>query len=81
MNGIRRLVFAALMTTACAGGAAPDQPAPATAAATLVVENLGFADVTVYAVTGTGNRVRLGQVNGNTNSRLELPGFLVRGGQ
>jgi hypothetical protein len=78
------VVFAGLVAAACGGGPAPDQPAPEAAesgVAELTVENLGFADVTVYAVSATGNRVRLGQVNGNTTQRLSLPDFLVRGGE
>jgi hypothetical protein len=88
--------LAALVTTTACGGTASttDQPEPvsgapesgaaetaAPAAATLTVENLGFADVTVYAVSATGNRIRLGQVNGNSTQKLALPDFLVRGGE
>jgi hypothetical protein len=42
---------------------------------------LGFADVTVYAISPTGSRVRLGQVSGNSTQRLVLPSYLVRGGE
>ena len=46
-----------------------------------VAGDLGFADVTVYAISATGARVRLGQVNGNSTQRLALPAYLVRGGE
>jgi hypothetical protein len=76
------LLMAALMTlSACGGRQASGSTAPERdAESTLTVENLGFADATVYAVTGTGSRVRLGLVNGNSTQRLTLPGYLVRGG-
>jgi hypothetical protein len=51
------------------------------AEASVTVENLGFADVTVYAISATGNRVRLGQVSGHSTQRLPLPAYLVRGGE
>ena len=80
-----RAALAALLTTTACGGAPPgddEVPAPAEpAAASLIVENLGFADVTVYAVSPTGNRIRLGQVNGNSTAQLSLPAYLVRGGE
>ncbi|HYC31156.1 MAG TPA: hypothetical protein VEB59_02655 [Gemmatimonadales bacterium] len=74
---------------ACGGGTATtgtgERPAPRQsdpdAAATLTVENQGFADVTVYAVSPTGNRIRLGQVSGNSTQLLSLPDYLVRGGE
>lgn len=59
---------------------AAENPAPRGEAA-LTVENLGFADVTVYAVSATGARVRLGQVSGNSTQVLSLPTHLVRGGE
>ena len=64
----------------CAGGAPVEAPAPRSEAE-LSVENLGFADVTVYAIGPTGSRVRLGQVSGNSTGRLALPDYLVRGGE
>jgi hypothetical protein len=55
-------------------GAAPE------AGATLTVENQGFTDMTIYAVSGTTGRVRLGQVVGNTTQRLPIPNYLVQAG-
>ena len=78
------VVLASLAGAAACGGPPPGESAPApeeAAAATLTVENLGFADVTVYAVSPTGNRIRLGQVSGNSTGQLSLPDYLVRGGE
>ena len=72
------VVAAALL--ACGGGPAVERPAP-DAEAIVEVENLGFADVTVYAISATGARVRLGQVSGNSTQRIALPAYLVRGGE
>lgn len=64
----------------CGGGPPAAPPAP-DAEAALTVENLGFADVTVYAISAAGARVRLGHVNGHSTQRLSLPVHLVRGGE
>jgi hypothetical protein len=72
------LLTAALL--ACGGGTPAGAPAP-DAEAAVEVENLGFADVTVYAISATGARVRLGQVSGNSTQRLTVPAHLVRGGE
>ena len=65
---------------ACGGGTPADGPEPRAEAA-VTVENLGFADVTIYAIGATGNRVRLGLVSGISTERLTLPVYLVRGGE
>jgi hypothetical protein len=82
MKRIAVLVHPILLAAALACGGRPpsDTPAPR-AEAELTVENLGFADVTVYAISATGARVRLGQVSGNSTQRLALPAYLVRGGE
>jgi hypothetical protein len=58
----------------------PDTGAAPEAGATLTVENQGFTDMTIYAVSGTTGRVRLGQVTGNTTQHLSIPGYLVQSG-
>jgi hypothetical protein len=71
-----------LVTAACGGGRQPEAAAPREAGtATLTVENLGFADATIYALGPTGNRIRVGDVNGNSTRHLELASYLVRGGE
>ena len=75
--------LAVIAALGCGGRPASDTPAPETPAqaeAAVSVENLGFPDVTVYAIGPAGNRVRLGQVSGNSTQRLVLPAYLVRGG-
>lgn len=80
LRGALLAALAAAPVAACAGGAAGGDPAPR-GEATLTVDNLGFADVTVYAVSAAGARVRLGQVSGNSTRVLSLPAHLVRGGE
>jgi hypothetical protein len=71
-----------LVTAACGGRRDPDAAAPQEGGtATLTVENLGFADAVIYAVSPTGTRVRVGEVNGNSTQHLELASYLVRGGE
>jgi hypothetical protein len=75
-------IFAGIMLAVSAGchGSKPDTgPAP-DAGATLTVENQGFTDMTIYAVSGSVGRVRLGLVVGNTTQRIPIPGYLVRSG-
>jgi len=75
---LRHLALAAVL--GCGGGPPLEEPGPP-AEAQLAVENQGFADVTIYAISPTGSRVRLGQVSGNSTQRLVLPSYLVRGGE
>ena len=44
----------------------------------LQVENRGFADMVVYAISG-GQRVRLGLANGNSTKSFTIPRTLIRG--
>jgi hypothetical protein len=44
----------------------------------LQVENRGFSDMVIYAVTGS-QRVRLGLAHGNSTRAFTLPATLVRG--
>jgi hypothetical protein len=75
------LHLALAMMLGC-GGAPPGGEAPEPRSeAVLEVENLGFADVTIYAISASGSRTRLGQVSGNSTGRLALPSYLVRGGE
>ncbi len=77
------LVPAALALPACAGSRGPGDASPEAGpvkTAAVEVRNLGFADMTLYAITATGTRVRLGVVTGNSTQRLTLSSHLVRGG-
>ena len=44
----------------------------------LQVDNRGFADMVIYAVSGT-QRVRLGLANGNSTRSFTIPVTLTRG--
>jgi hypothetical protein len=59
----------------------PDTGAAPEASATLTVENQGFTDMTIYAVSGTTGQVRLGTVTGNSTQSFPIPGYLVNGGE
>ena len=66
-----------LLTGACAGrnqrpAADPDSPAM------VQVDNRGFADMVVYAVSGS-QRVRLGLATGNSTKSFTIPVTLTRG--
>lgn len=45
----------------------------------LQVENQGFSDMVIYAVTGA-QRVRLGLATGNSTKSFTIPSYLLRGG-
>ena len=42
------------------------------------VENQGFSDMVVYALSGA-QRVRLGMVTGNSTQSFTIPSYLIRG--
>ena len=42
------------------------------------VQNQGFTDMVVYAVSG-GQRIRLGLATGHSTKSFTIPGYLVRG--
>jgi predicted dinucleotide-binding enzyme len=44
----------------------------------LQVENRGFADMVIYAVSGA-QRIRLGIANGNSTQAFTIPNGLLRG--
>lgn len=77
------LLATALPLLACGGNRAEASAAPqagAAAEAGIEVRNLGFPDMTIYAVTPAGSRVRLGIVTGNSTQRLTVPPHLLSGG-
>jgi hypothetical protein len=73
--------FSALvLASACSSNPRPEAANPDEGAA-VKVENQSFADMTIYALSPSSNRVRLGLANGHTTQVFELPAFLVgRGG-
>jgi len=44
---------------------------------TVLVDNQGFADMTIFVIEG-GRRIRLGLATGNTQTRFRLPSHLVK---
>jgi hypothetical protein len=68
---------AVLLFAGCAGRNAESSPNPDDAAM-LQVENRGFADMVVYAVSGA-QRVRLGIATGNSTKSFTIPRGLIRG--
>lgn len=44
----------------------------------LQVENQGFSDMIIYAVSGA-QRVRLGLATGNSTKSFTIPNYLIRG--
>ena len=61
----------------CGGRDPASSPSPSSAAM-LQVENRGFADMVIYAISGA-QRVRLGLANGNSTKSFTIPVTLVRG--
>jgi hypothetical protein len=70
-------VVAVVAVAACAGksgpaGTTPDNPA------VLEVENRGFADMVIYAISGS-QRLRLGLATGNSTKSFTIPNSILRG--
>jgi hypothetical protein len=70
-------LFVLAMLTACAGRAQDTGTEPA-GPAMVRVENQGFADMVIYAVSG-GQRVRLGLATGNSTKTFTVPRYLTAG--
>ncbi|HZA99345.1 MAG TPA: hypothetical protein VE399_11235, partial [Gemmatimonadales bacterium] len=61
----------------CGGRDPASNPSPSSPAM-LQVENRGFADMVIYAISGA-QRVRLGLANGNSTKSFTIPVTLLRG--
>ncbi|MEO6446023.1 MAG: hypothetical protein ABIZ91_13710 [Gemmatimonadaceae bacterium] len=66
----------ATLGAACAGRTQPRSGG--TQGAELQVENQAFNDATIYLVTGS-QRIRLGQANGNSTTKLRIPSHYIFG--
>ncbi len=80
---MRNLVTTSLALSVLAGFTAcskqPAAPVDPMAPAYVEVQNQGFYDMTIY-VLRSGQRVRLGQVGGNSTATFELPRTMVNPG-
>ncbi len=63
---------------ACAGRSSNDSEPSPNAPAMLQVENRGFADKGIYAISGA-QRIRLGLATGNSTRAFTIPNTLLRG--
>jgi len=73
----RSAVALFLVTAACSKQ--PAAPVDPMAAAYVEVQNQAFLDMTVYVIR-SGQRIRLGQVSGNSTATFELPRTVVNPG-
>jgi hypothetical protein len=70
-------VFLLAILAACAGRV-PDTDTGLESAAMVQVENQGFSDMVIYAISG-GQRVRLGLATGNSSKTFTVPRYLTGG--
>jgi hypothetical protein len=70
-------LLAAAALLACAGRTSQSDTSP-NAPAMLQVENRGFADMVIYAISGA-QRTRLGIATGNSTKAFTIPNTLLRG--
>lgn len=78
IRGLAGLTF--IVVAGCHSGKPTTGAAPE-AGATLTVENQGFSDMTIYAVSGTTGQVRLGMVTANSTKNFPIPGYLLNAGE
>ena len=70
-------VVGAVALAACARKSGPAEPSPDNPAV-LEVENRGFADMVIYAISGS-QRLRLGLATGNSTKSFTIPNSILRG--
>ncbi|HEX2249499.1 MAG TPA: hypothetical protein VHH32_04075 [Gemmatimonadales bacterium] len=75
---IRPAPVLVLLAILSCGGRDPDSRPSPTSSAMLQVENRGFADMVVYAISGA-QRIRLGIATGNSTRAFTIPNILLRG--
>jgi ABC-type taurine transport system ATPase subunit len=71
------LIVVLATATACAGRSRETVVEP-TESAAVQVQNQGFSDMVVYAISG-GQRIRLGLATGNSTHTFTIPRHLIRG--
>ena len=72
------LIILLVAEAACAGRSAEEAPDPSESAM-VQVQNQGFSDMVMYAVSG-GQRIRLGLATGNSTKAFPIPRHLVGAG-
>jgi hypothetical protein len=72
------LLLSFLLAACSHGRGSPDVAPKTSAAATVEVQNQGFADMTIY-VLSHGVRVRLGLAGGYSTSRFPIPAYVLEG--
>jgi hypothetical protein len=70
-------MLAVTVLLSCSTRSADTSPQPESSAM-LRVENQGFSDMVIYAVSGA-QRVRLGLATGNSTQSFTIPNYLIRG--
>src|SRR5919201_500860 len=78
MRALARPLLLAFLLGACSHGGSPQVAPNPSAAATVEVQNQGFADMTIY-VLSQGVRVRLGLAGGHSISRFPIPAYVLQG--
>jgi hypothetical protein len=73
------LFLAASVSLSAACARSSHMPEDAPERTVLKVENQGFADMNIFVLPETSNRVRLGTVTGTSNAYFTLPAYLLRG--
>lgn len=71
------VVATAILSAAACSRKAPETDVDPNAPTTLVVDNQGFPDMTIYVYEGS-RRIRIGTVTGHSEQRFVLPAYLVR---
>jgi hypothetical protein len=79
MRGLIGSILVAIFGIAGCGGRSHTGQPEADNPATLQVENRGFADMVIYAVSGS-QRFRLGLATGNSTKSFTIPNSIVRTG-
>ena len=78
MRALVRPLVLSLLLVACSHGGSPQVTPKTNAAATVEVQNQGFADMTIY-VLSQGVRVRLGLASGHSTSQFPIPAYALEG--
>jgi hypothetical protein len=75
---LRALALVLAIAVGCRSGGTPRANGDTPLRTTIDVQNQGFNDMTVYAITN-GSRTRLGLAPGNKTTVLTIPDYLLNG--